>query len=676
MPEDSDPAPEDNHVPFVPPEPAELERMLPQYAIQRLIASGGMGAVYAGLQRDLDRPVAIKILPPDAGRDGESIDRFRTEAKAMARLIHPHIPAVFEFAVVEEYCVLVMELVDGSNVFQLIRESLLPSRRAIEVFQQVCDAVQFAHSRSIVHGDIKPSNILVNTDGQAKLADFGLARLMEQSDRDSSSWTPMGTPEYAAPELYDRNATPDHRADIYSLGVVLHEMLTGAAPSGEFELPATALKLDPRIDEIIARCMEINPDLRYQSVAEIRQLTREILDGINAPPPAPPQRAASRKITLAQRKAPTGARKPAAAPSKAAPAKAPPPKAPPTKAAPPKAPASLTPVRKPAAPPPIAPPRQLAAAPAPAPTGSTGTTPPPPAAPPAAPPARRPKSSGLSDVALRNLLIATAAVLVGLAAWLLTRQRQQPSPSSSPDSNYSPAPGSSNPPANPKPADKPKDKPKDPPKDKPTDKPKDKPKDKPSEKPKDKPADPPKDKPKDAPKDKPADKPSEKPTEKPADPPDSVSGGLAALRLQFQRLWQEGPGAKLSAEADRLASPYKNALQKLDDDFIAKSDATSALAVRAERDRFEKQRRGLPSDALSKVEKLATLQKTLNAQLDKFSATLKPEADALREKYLLALTTLEDELKEADNADAAKEAAAEFSKATATKDAASLFRSP
>jgi serine/threonine protein kinase len=674
MPEDSDQLPEENHVPFVPPEPAELERMLPQYAIQRLIASGGMGAVYAGLQRDLDRPVAIKILPPDAGRDGESIDRFRTEAKAMARLIHPHIPAVFEFAVVEEYCVLVMELVDGSNVFHLIRENLLPSRRAIEVFQQVCDAVHFAHSRSIVHGDIKPGNILVNTDGQAKLADFGLARLMEQSDRDSSSWTPMGTPEYAAPELYDRNATPDHRADIYSLGVVLHEMLTGAAPSGEFELPATALKLDPRIDEIIARCMEINPDLRYQSVAEIRQVTREILDGINAPPPAPPQRAASRKITLAQRKAPTGARKPATAPSKAAP-----PKSAPPKSAPPKAPASLTPVRKPAAPPPIAPPRQLAAAPAPAPTGSTATQAPPTATP-AAPPSRRPKSSGLSDTALRNLLIGTAAVLVGVAAWMLTRQRQQPSTTPSPDSNYSPAPGSSNPPANPKPTEKPKDAPKESPKDKPTDKPAEKPK----ESPKDKPADPPKDKPKDAPKDKPtekptekpADKPADKPTEKPADPPESVSGGLAALRLQFQRLWLEGPGAKLSAEADRLATPYKNALQKLDDDFIAKSDATSALAVRAERDRFEKQRRGLPSDALSKVEKLAALQKTLNAQLDKFSASLKPEADALREKYLLALTSLEDQLKDDDNADAAKEAAAEFSKATATKDSASLFRSP
>jgi hypothetical protein len=259
---------------------------------------------------------------------------------------------------------------------------------------------------------------------------------------------------------------------------------------------------------------------------------------------------------------------------------------------------------------------------------------------------------------------------------MLTRQREQPSTTPSPDSNYSPAPGSSNPPANPKPTEKPKESPKDKPAEKPTDKPKESPKDKPAEKPKDAPKDKPTEKPAEKPTEKPADKPSDKPSEKPADPPESVSGGLAALRLQFQRLWQEGPGAKLSAEADRLAAPYKNALQKLDDDFIAKSDATSALAVRAERDRFEKQRRGLPADALSKVEKLAALQKTLNAQLDKFSASLKPEADTLREKYLLALTTLEDDLKEADNADAAKEAAAEFSKATATKDAASLFRSP
>ncbi|HEX2749857.1 MAG TPA: protein kinase, partial [Verrucomicrobiales bacterium] len=96
-------------VPFVPPTPEVLEGLLPRYQITQLIAHGGMGAVYAGLQKDLDRPVAIKILPPDAARDTESIDRFRTEARSMARLTHPHIPAVFDFEVVQEFCVLVME---------------------------------------------------------------------------------------------------------------------------------------------------------------------------------------------------------------------------------------------------------------------------------------------------------------------------------------------------------------------------------------------------------------------------------------------------------------------------------------------------------------------------------------------------------------------------------------
>lgn len=298
MPEDSPDAPESPTVPFVPPPPESLEHMLPQFSVERIIASGGMGAVYAGLQRDLDRPVAIKILPPDAARDGESIERFRTEAKAMARLTHTNIPAVFDFTVTNGFCVLVMELVDGSTVFQLIRDGQLPPRRALEVFAEICDAVAFAHSRSIVHGDIKPGNILVNTDGQAKLADFGLARLMEQQDRDSSSWTPMGTPEYAAPELYERNSTPDHRADIYSLGVVLHEMLTGSAPSGEFDLPASALQLDPRIDEIIARCMEPDPTQRFQSVQPIRTLTREILDAFHQSRQTT-QKSAPRKVTRA-----------------------------------------------------------------------------------------------------------------------------------------------------------------------------------------------------------------------------------------------------------------------------------------------------------------------------------------------------------------------------------------
>jgi hypothetical protein len=293
---------------FVPPQPEELARLLPSYEVSHLLALGGMGAVYSGVQRDLERRVAIKVLPPDAVRDNESIDRFRTEAKAMARLTHPHIPAVYDFAVVEGFGVLVMELVEGPNVYALIHQKQLPPERALQILAEVCDAVQFAHSRGVIHGDIKPGNIMLDTDGRVKLADFGLARLMAQEDRNAETWTPMGTPEYAAPELYDKNTSPDHRADIYSLGVVLHEMLTGAPPVGEFDLPGAAMGLDPRVDEVIARCMELQPENRFQSAAEVRAVLAEVIEHRNVPVPEP-AKSATRRIVRPGRKVPAGAKR-------------------------------------------------------------------------------------------------------------------------------------------------------------------------------------------------------------------------------------------------------------------------------------------------------------------------------------------------------------------------------
>ena len=264
---------------FVPPTAEELGVMLPHYEISHLIAAGGMGAVYGGMQRALDRAVAIKILPPDAARDGESIGRFRTEAKAMARLTHPNIPAVYDFDVSGGYCYLVMEYIDGWNVHQLITEGGLNPSLTFSLLSQVCDALHFAHQRGIVHGDIKPSNLLVTQEGTVKLADFGLARLT--GSREAETYVPMGTPEYAAPELWQEGVVMDHRADLYSLGCLFYEMLTGAAPQGEFLLPAAALQLDPRVDTVIARCMQPTPELRYQSASEIKLA----IDAIRQPSP-------------------------------------------------------------------------------------------------------------------------------------------------------------------------------------------------------------------------------------------------------------------------------------------------------------------------------------------------------------------------------------------------------
>jgi len=255
---------------FQPPGPEELAAMLPQYDISHLIAAGGMGAVYAGVQRALDRPVAIKILPPGAARDGESIERFRTEAKAMARLNHANIPAVYDFDVSRGYCYLVMEFIEGVTVHQLITGKELTPDATYGLITQVCEALQFAHQRGIVHGDIKPSNLLVTPDGMVKLADFGLAQLTGPGAATTETYSPMGTPEYAAPELWNPHAVMDHRADLYSLGCVFYEMLTETIPQGQFELPAARFKLDPRVDSIIIRCMQQKPALRYQSAADIR----------------------------------------------------------------------------------------------------------------------------------------------------------------------------------------------------------------------------------------------------------------------------------------------------------------------------------------------------------------------------------------------------------------------
>ena len=265
---------------FVPPTVEQLGEMLPHYEVQGLIASGGMGAVYKARQQDLDRMVAIKILPPEAGNDAESLNRFRSEARAMAKLNHPNIVSIYDFGAKEGQCYFVMEYVEGRNVHELIVEGVVTPELANAILSQVCDALTFAHSKGIIHGDIKPSNVVVDAEGQVKLLDFGLARLMEQEQTDADAdWVPMGTPEYAAPELYERGAVADPRTDIYALGVVYYEMLMRSVPQGTFALPSTALTVDGRVDDIIVRCLRPEPDNRFQNAAEVRQLLDDIRTG-------------------------------------------------------------------------------------------------------------------------------------------------------------------------------------------------------------------------------------------------------------------------------------------------------------------------------------------------------------------------------------------------------------
>ena len=218
----------------------ELAAKFPQLEIQNLLGRGGMGAVYKVQQKDLGRTAALKILPDVIAKDPSFAERFLREARLLASLSHPHIVTVYEFGQREGVYFLLMEYVDGVTLRQASQAEpirRLSSKDALAVVGQLCDALQFAHDEGVVHRDIKPENILIDKRGRVKIADFGLARLLgKPADLPTLTRTNqlMGTPAYMAPEQIEGQAVIDHRADIYSLGVVFDELLTGELPLGRF----------------------------------------------------------------------------------------------------------------------------------------------------------------------------------------------------------------------------------------------------------------------------------------------------------------------------------------------------------------------------------------------------------------------------------------------------------
>ena len=259
---------------FVPPEPKELAEKFPQLEIIELLGRGGMGAVYKARQKQLDRLVALKILPPEVGQTEAFAERFTREARSLAKLNHPQIVTVHEFGHTEDgLYYFLMEFVDGTDLRQVIQAGELTSEQALAVVPQLCEALHYAHTKGIVHRDIKPENILLDKEGNIKIADFGLARLL---GKPSTSFTltqdnqRMGTPHYMAPEQIEHPHEVDHRADIYSLGVVFYEMLTGELPIGRFAPPSKKVHVDVRLDEIVLHTLEKEPEMRYQHASEIK----------------------------------------------------------------------------------------------------------------------------------------------------------------------------------------------------------------------------------------------------------------------------------------------------------------------------------------------------------------------------------------------------------------------
>ncbi len=262
-----------------PPSVPEAARLFPNYEVVELIGRGGMGAVYKARQLALDRIVAIKLLPLEVSVDRDFAERFKREARTMAKMNHPHIVSVFDFGTTQEgHLFFVMEYVEGTTLHHIIKTTGLMPPQALEIIVGVCEALAYAHVEGVVHRDIKPANVLVDVRGRVKVTDFGLARLNTSAAEQNGytmTGTVLGTPDYMAPEQ-KRGARVDHRADIYSLGVMLYEMLCGQVPQGIFDPPSMRVGVDERVDQVVIRAMQQEPDRRYQNTAEMKQEVQTI----------------------------------------------------------------------------------------------------------------------------------------------------------------------------------------------------------------------------------------------------------------------------------------------------------------------------------------------------------------------------------------------------------------
>ncbi|MGE3310180.1 MAG: serine/threonine-protein kinase, partial [Limisphaerales bacterium] len=250
-----------------------MARRFPQLEILECLGRGGMGVVYKARQPRLNRLVALKVLAPGREQEPRFAERFAREARALARLAHPAIVAIHDFGESDGLFYLVMEYVDGTNLRSLIRDRKVPPANALSLVPVLCEALQFAHEQGVVHRDIKPENILIDTQGRVKIADFGIAKLLGPaglSEPLTEARRIIGTPHYMAPEQVEHPAAVDHRADIYSLGVVFYELLTGELPLGKFAPPSHKAGIDPRLDAVVLRSLEKEPGQRYQRAGDLK----------------------------------------------------------------------------------------------------------------------------------------------------------------------------------------------------------------------------------------------------------------------------------------------------------------------------------------------------------------------------------------------------------------------
>jgi len=256
-----------------------------RYKVLQLVARGGMGAIYRVHDTVLGEDVALKTLLPQFAKDKMIVDRFFNEAKIARRLAHPHIARVHDIGMANSVLYISMEFLAGRSLRQHLENlpagQRLPLKEILRIFDELCQALEYAHQYT-VHRDIKPEDVMVGEDGQVKLMDFGISKLMETTKMTGASVV-MGTPFYMAPEQLRSSTDVDARADIFSVGVMLYEVLTGNMPTG-IPKPASQVQggLPPELDAVVTKCVDPDPDRRYPSARALRETIRpirELIDG-------------------------------------------------------------------------------------------------------------------------------------------------------------------------------------------------------------------------------------------------------------------------------------------------------------------------------------------------------------------------------------------------------------
>lgn len=264
-------------------EPGDV--VLARYEILREVGRGGMGVVYAAKHKELDKPVAIKLSLP-----GIAVERFRREAQLLAKISSPYVVAVHDYDVASSGApILVMEWIDGRDLHSILKEASgpLPEEQVRIWMTQVCQGMQAAAERDIVHRDLKPSNVLIDSAGRARVADFGLARVVRQESGVTRAHTMMGSPHYMAPEQADDAMRVDARADVYSFGATFYHAATGSPPfpgGSALELAfkhkteplispkARNAQLSDLLNDVLERCMAKRPEQRFASFTEVQAL--------------------------------------------------------------------------------------------------------------------------------------------------------------------------------------------------------------------------------------------------------------------------------------------------------------------------------------------------------------------------------------------------------------------